>query len=365
MWMWISLAALALMLLSLVYLIGRVGKFGFVRKLSKGKKLWRRLIAAGLVVVLSSLLVLTLNTVNAVVILLHLTCIWLICDGVGALINRVRGRRLDCYIAGWAALLVTSAYLCCGWYLAHHVIEAGYLLATEKDVEPLRLVLLSDSHVGADFDAAGFSAYIDQIDALAPHAVAIVGDFVDDDTSREDMLGACAALSKLSPVYGVYFAWGNHDWGYYSAEERGWSAEELVLALEQSGVRILADEAVELCEGYMLIGREDRSRPRLDIRELVAGLDPDDYQIVLDHQPNDYDAEAEAGVDLVLSGHTHGGQFIPIIHSGEWTGVNDATYGLRRQGDTDFIVTSGIGCWSLKFRTGCQAEYVCIDIEGK
>ena len=95
---------------------------------------------------------------------------------------------------------------------------------------------------------------------------------------------------------------------------------------------------------------------------LTEGLDPSRYMIVIDHQPNDYDAEAAAGADLVLSGHTHGGQLIPITKVGEWIGANDATYGYERRGDTDFIVTSGISAWSILFKTGCKSEYVIIDI---
>ena len=73
----------------------------------------------------------------------------------------------------------------------------------------------------------------------------------------------------------------------------------------------------------------------------------------------------EAGVDLVLSGHTHGGQLLPVNYVGEWTGVNAKTYGLERRGKTDFVVTSGISDWAIQFKTGCKSEYVVIDITGK
>ena len=79
---------------------------------------------------------------------------------------------------------------------------------------------------------------------------------------------------------------------------------------------------------------------------------------------NDYDAEAEAGADLVLSGHTHGGQMLPINRIGEWIGANDFTYGYERIDSTDFIVTSGISDWAIDFKTGCRSEYVVIEING-
>jgi len=85
----------------------------------------------------------------------------------------------------------------------------------------------------------------------------------------------------------------------------------------------------------------------------------------MDHQPNDYNKQQEAGVDLVLSGHTHGGQLFPLNRSGEWLRANDKTYGLEKRGDTTFIVTSGISDWAVKFKTGCKSEIVVIDIRQK
>ena len=101
--------------------------------------------------------------------------------------------------------------------------------------------------------------------------------------------------------------------------------------------------------------------------ELTQGIDPDKFSIVLDHQPRDYAAQAAADVDLVLSGHTHGGQLIPLMQLSNLFGLggNDRVYGQETRDDTTFIVTSGISDWAIKFKTGCFSEYVVIDIEGK
>ena len=96
--------------------------------------------------------------------------------------------------------------------------------------------------------------------------------------------------------------------------------------------------------------------------ELMKNVSPDSYTIVLDHEPNDYDNEAAANADLVLSGHTHGGQLFPVTYVGEWFRINDATYGYERRKNTDFIVTSGISDWEILFKTGTKSEYVIIDI---
>ena len=97
--------------------------------------------------------------------------------------------------------------------------------------------------------------------------------------------------------------------------------------------------------------------------ELMKGIPSDSYNIVLDHEPNDYDSEAAANADLVVSGHTHGGQLFPVTYVGEWFGINDATYGYERRKNTDFIVTSGISDWEILFKTGTKSEYVIINID--
>lgn len=77
-------------------------------------------------------------------------------------------------------------------------------------------------------------------------------------------------------------------------------------------------------------------------------------------------AEAAAGADLVLSGHTHGGQMIPLMQLMRrfHIGGTDNVYGKERRRNTDFIVTSGISDWAVRFKTGCRSEYVMIDING-
>ncbi|MBP5240222.1 MAG: serine/threonine protein phosphatase, partial [Oscillospiraceae bacterium] len=192
-------------------------------------------------------------------------------------------------------------------------------------------------------------------------------DFVDDDTSREDMLGGCEALGGLKTTCGVFFVYGNHDSGYFSEEARGWSGAELRDALEANGVVVLEDAFSNIGDGLIIAGRKDRSveqrgGARKTAAELLCGLDQSAYIVLLDHQPHDFDAEAAAGADLVLCGHTHGGQFIPINHVGEWIGENCLRYGHEKRLDTDFIVSSGISNWSFRFKTGCKSEYVVIDL---
>ena len=116
-----------------------------------------------------------------------------------------------------------------------------------------------------------------------------------------------------------------------------------------------------VCRG---ISGQVSSQMLIRFRKDVLDLNPK-YAVILDHQPNDYKNQAEAKVDLVLSGHTHGGQLFPLNKVGEWIGANDRTYGYERRGSTDFIVTSGLSDWAIKFKTGTKSEFVVIDIKKK
>ena len=95
----------------------------------------------------------------------------------------------------------------------------------------------------------------------------------------------------------------------------------------------------------------------------MKSVDPSRYVIVLDHQPNDYDAEAASEMDLVLSGHTHGGHIFPAGLIGKLSGANDRNYGTETRGSTAFVVTSGISGWGIPYKTFTISEFVIIDIE--
>ena len=279
--------------------------------------------------------------------------------------RRASGRTFRRYWAGAAALVLTALYLCCGWYCAHHVFITRYRFETDKDLgrQSLRVALLADSHLGVTLDGEGFARQMERLRAEEPDLVVVVGDFVDDDSTREDMLRACQALGELRPPLGIYFTYGNHDKGYFRYRE--FSERELRDALAENGVTILQDEKVLLNGRVYVIGRQDRTaRNRAGMEELTAGLDGSAYMILLDHQPNDYDSEAASPVDLVLSGHTHGGHIFPCGIIGLLTGANDRRYGTETRNGTEFVVTSGISGWAIPFKTGAISEMVIIDICG-
>ena len=337
--MWLIIFGLMILAMcaGVFYLVNRFYKIPMTEKLSGGRKPVRILIAVIPLAVIVGGCWLAWGMTNAIVVSLHVCAVWLIADLISFIVRKIRKKDGNYTVRAVSVLAFSAVYLGVGWYLAHHVWRTQYNVETDKTFGELRIVQISDSHVGATFHADG--------------------------TSFADMEESSKALGDLKTKYGVYFVFGNHDKGYYGDERRGYSTADLVANLEANNVTVLEDENVLIDDRFYLIGRQDASEEsRAEVSELFKEIDNIKYTIVLDHQPNDYDAEEAVGADMVLSGHTHGGQLIPITYVGEWTGVNDATYGIEKRGETTFITSSGISDWEIKFKTGCKSEYSVIDI---
>ena len=365
--MWIAIFAIAFLLaiFAAAFLVKRALRFGIPKKLYEKNK-WLG-IAAAFWPILICTPFLFIGVPAFVVVFIHLFFFWVIVDLFAKIIRKIaKKEHTGRYINGFIALALTTIYLTYGWVMAHTVFETGYTLTTEKELgaDSLRVVALADLHLGITIDGDEFFEECERINEAEPDVVLIVGDFVDDATERDDMFKACEALGTLNAKYGVYFSFGNHDRGYFRRET--FTEDELYSALLENGVNVLTDEVTYINGDVCIVGREDASdKDRKTAAEIMKGVDRSKYVIVLDHQPNDYDALACEAPDLVISGHTHGGHMFPIGPIGLLMGANDAIYGIEERGDTSFIVTSGISGWEIPFKTFTVSEYVVIDISSK
>ena len=395
-WKVIIIAGVSLTMVSVVFLWTRFQKFGIVQKIAGDRKWLRRLLGLIPMVVLGIFMAVSL--VNTAIVMAHMSIYWALAELVAWIIRKIRGRkktntveseeteeteaagetvkssgamrksgrRFRPYIVGIIVLSFELCYFSYAWVMAHNVWEKDYQLTTEKDLggEKLRIAQIADSHIGTTFDGEGFEKHLETIQAQNPDILFITGDFVDDDTTMEDMLRSCLALARFQCKYGIYYVYGNHDQGYF--RHKNFDGEQLKEALEAAGVVVMEDSVELIDNRFYVVGRKDRRMEgRVEVGDLTALLDPSKYTIILDHQPNDYDAEAATGADLVLSGHSHGGQMLEMNLIGQLIGSNDQTYGMETRDKTTFIVTSGISDWTLKFKTGCRSEYVIIDVTGK
>ncbi len=362
MWLVIFAVTMIATALGVLYLASRLYKFGVSRKFTD-KRILAYTIDFMTVAALFGVLCAALNTMNAIVCLIHFTGVWLVCDFAALFFKKPQKH----YYAGWTAVVSSVAVLTAGWALDHGVWATRYTIESSKVSAPIRIVLFADSHIGTTFDGKGFAKHVRTMQTENPDVVVVAGDFVDDGTSRADMLAAAEALGKMKTKHGVFFVFGNHDKGYYDPKRRGFTGDDLIAELTKNGVTVLQDETAPIRGDIVLIGRQDagekyRGGKRAEMTDLVKGLNQSKYAAVLDHQPNDYKNQAESGVDLVLSGHTHGGQIFPLNNVGVWIGANDKTYGVERREKTDFIVTSGLSDWAIKFKTGTKSEYIVIDV---
>lgn len=361
MWTLIFLGFFLFTIFSIGYLYIHIGKFEIVKKLSRDSK-WKKRLIPG-IPILAIIAYIFADLFVAVVSLTHLVIIWIVIELIFKLIRKYRTIKTKVYIEGILAISVTTVYLVAAWLTAVTVVPTEFTVKTDKlrEEEQFRIVMFADAHIGCTFDGEKLAEYIHEMGRLNPDILVIVGDYVDDDTTKEDMLAATKALGEIDTKYGVYYVFGNHDKGYYN--RRGFDENDLRTALLDEGVTILEDEIVEINDFITLVGRQDMSEiNRASMSDIMKSVDKEKYCIVLDHQQNDQLAEREAGADMVLSGHTHGGQLLPINYMGELAGLNEQTKGLRVIGQTAYLVTSGISDWAIPFKSGCRSEYQVIDI---
>jgi uncharacterized protein len=230
-------------------------------------------------------------------------------------------------------------------------------------------------HLGAPATAADLEAVVATAQAAGGDLIAFVGDLADGSVER---LGEQAAvLGRLEARDGVYFVTGNHE--YYSGA-RDWERHVASLGLtvlSNAHRRVRAGTATLVVAGVTdtSAGRfipEDASDPARalagsgvggprDRGREGAGGDDDVFVLLLAHNPRSIHAAAAAGVDLQLSGHTHGGQYVP------WTWLvglfNPYSRGLHRHaGRTWIYVSCGSGVWGPPMRLGAPAEVTLVTL---
>ena len=217
-----------------------------------------------------------------------------------------------------------------------------------------RIVQLSDIHVGPTIDGDFVSGVVETVNGLKPDLVAITGDLVDGGV--RELGDAVAPLAELRAPDGVYFTTGNHE--YYSG------VGPWMDFLPTLGVTVLRNTRVWIerdASRIALAGVDDHTAAGFggghgaDYSAALGGLDEKETVILMAHQPKQIEAATTLGVDLVLSGHTHGGQLWPF-------GVlvrlaQPYVSGLHRHDDrAQIYVSRGTGFWGPPMRVGAPAE---------
>jgi predicted MPP superfamily phosphohydrolase len=225
----------------------------------------------------------------------------------------------------------------------------------------LRIVTFSDGHLSATYGGRRFERLVETVNAQRPDVVAIVGDLVDGevDELRKDV----APLADLVSEQGVFFVTGNHE---YFVDTSAWLRH-----LPTLGVDVLRNERVPIRRGSAsvdLAGIDDRTAARsgvpghgADLDAALDGRDDDVPVVLLAHQPVQVEQARTAGVDLQLSGHTHGGQLWPFDYAVRLD--QPVVEGWSQQGATQLYVTAGAGYWGPPMRVGARPEVTVIELQ--
>jgi predicted MPP superfamily phosphohydrolase len=216
------------------------------------------------------------------------------------------------------------------------------------------IVQITDIHIGPTIKRRHLDAIVDAVNDLDADMIAVTGDLVDG--SVRHLSEHTQPMARLTARHGAYFVTGNHE--YYSGAV-GWIAE-----LRRLGLRVLMNEHVVLQHDgahVVVAGVTDFSAhhfdpaQRSDPAAAIAGAPADaGVKLLLAHQPRSAFAAAPAGFDLQLSGHTHGGQFLP------WNFFvrlqQPFTAGLHRLGTLWVYTSRGTGYWGPPKRLGAPSE---------
>ncbi|MEW2436109.1 metallophosphoesterase [Streptomyces caniferus] len=219
-----------------------------------------------------------------------------------------------------------------------------------------RIAVVSDIHLGPILGRAHTRRVVETINRTDPDLVAIVGDLVDG--SVADLAPAAEPLRGLRSRHGAYFVTGNHE--YYSG------ADSWVDHVRELGIHPLENARTEL-PGFDLAGVNDvtgqteHAGPDYDLT--LSGRDPSRAVVLMAHQPVTIHDTVRFGVDLQLSGHTHGGQMWPFTYIAAAT--NPTVAGLERYGDTQLYVTRGAGAWGPPVRLGAPPDVTVVELASK
>ena len=232
-----------------------------------------------------------------------------------------------------------------------HKVRHTMTLTTTKPMErPMRLVLLSDLHLGYHNPRKELARWVDLVNAEHPDAVLIAGDIIDGSMRPLQEERMAEEVQRIeAPVFACL---GNHE--YISGHD---GAEQFY---REAGITLLRDSAATLGP-LCIIGRDDMSnRRRLPVADLAKRADHSRYTILLDHQPYHLEQAERAGIDFQLSGHTHRGQVWPI----SWItdAIYECSFGEHQRGRTHYYVSSGLGIWGGKYRIGTRSEYVVLEL---
>lgn len=263
---------------------------------------------------------------------------------------------------GMIGILAIATFVLYGIWSAHHPVIRHHTIVIPKPSGRLaqcKFAVVSDIHLGKIVGNTRLSQMVARLNSLKPDIILFIGDTIDEDIDYFAEAKMPDILRKLSAPYGCYAVLGNHEF-----IGRNWHGA--VQHLHAAGITVLRDQSVMVAGSFYLVGRDDRSRPtfehkpRKSLQELLIGIDHSFPLILLDHQPYELDAYANARFDLFIGGHTHRGQLFPNNYITQ--SIFEIDWGYMLKDTMHVIVSCGYGTWGPPLRTSSRPEIVVLDV---
>lgn len=248
-----------------------------------------------------------------------------------------------------------------GNYRFHHpeVSEMTLHVNKESKIKNLKIVMVSDIHVGDLIDKGILRMYVNRIMEQKPDLIVLVGDIIDFNLKPVVEQNMEEEFRRLKAPYGVFGVSGNHEYIRIKGEGRD---DKINWLNDAAGIIMLRDRAVMVDSAFYVVGREDDKCPdRKPLQKIMSDVDLNYPVIVLNHEPHKLSEELQNGADIALYGHTHNGQIFPnnIITSL----LFEVSYGYKNKDGMHVYVSSGLGLAGPQYRIGTISEIVVLNVE--
>lgn len=240
-------------------------------------------------------------------------------------------------------------------YNAYTPVVHHYQIRLDKPMQPLRIGVASDFHLGKYFGGKQMDELADIFRREKVDLILLPGDIMDDNVDAYLAEKMQSHLAKLQAPLGVYATLGNHD--FFGDEKR------IENEVRKTGIHLLMDEAVQVDGKFTIIGRNDDLVPnRPSAKTLLRGVDTRLPVFLMDHRPTDLWEHSRLPIDIQVSGHTHKGQIFPANLLTYM--MYPLNYGFKQVNGVNFFVTSGYGFWGVPMRLASQSEVLILDVRG-
>lgn len=271
------------------------------------------------------------------------------------------------YNTGVAAIIFTIIFILTSYYTAINVHNTFYDVKISKTLNEdyIKIAMVSDIHLGTSINLNNLEKYCSEIQKYKPDIVVLDGDIFDENTAKGSMEAACKILGNINSTYGTYYVLGNHEKGIHNNIPY-FSLDDLKMNLLSNNISLLQDETKNIVGKFYIVGRKDASishnAERKSLDTLLKNCDKNKFILLLDHQPLDFEKGSIGGVDLQLSGHTHGGQIWPTSVLSTFFKKASINYGYKKLNNFNAIISSGMGTWNYPLRLGSKSEIVFITV---